>query len=397
MGCVSTVALNKRELIRTNSTKKSKQSDSQKQDFQFQCINLLNEREYIFLNRLFFSWVTKKGKKATQSPLTSLQKEVFIIMTQFLFYGVRNGYKDLNIQTFLNEWNYQFDKLNTISRDSIENHAVFIAIELLVNIELSSLDKSQHFSNFLFSLKDFLLTNAENPSNIFENKNTNSDSKAKTVKVFYTYRLTYKQPGSDIKQYYMGYRGCITHPSLDKYYSSSDLVKDLIKKNGLKCFEKKILGIYLTQEEALFTEVKYHATLQVDINDKFLNQARQTTTAFLFDNTGKVQTAESNEKRSAALKGRNRFTPEGLARLVTYQTDRERTPEHREVLREKALARNAQQVVCPYCGKKGQAPAMSRWHFENCKLAPNQSEKTIPQREELRQRMRGFNTKQKNE
>lgn len=29
---------------------------------------------------------------------------------------------------------------------------------------------------------------------------------------------------------------------------------------------------------------------------------------------------------------------------------------------------------------------MSRWHFENCKLAPNQSEKTIQQREELRQK-----------
>jgi hypothetical protein len=78
-----------------------------------------------------------------------------------LSYGVRNGYKDLNIQTFLNKplrfFCYQFDKFNKISRDSIEDHAVFIAIKLLEanNIELSTLDKSQHFSNFLFSLKDF--------------------------------------------------------------------------------------------------------------------------------------------------------------------------------------------------------------------------------------------------
>lgn len=36
---------------------------------------------------------------------------------------------------------------------------------------------------------------------------------------------------------------------------------------------------------------------------------------------------------------------------------------------------------------------MRRWHFENCKQAPNQSENVIKQREELRQRMLGFNTK----
>jgi endogenous inhibitor of DNA gyrase (YacG/DUF329 family) len=195
----------------------------------------------------------------------------------------------------------------------------------------------------------------------------------------------------------MGYRGSITHPSLDKYYSSSDLVQDLIKKDGLECFEKKILGIYLTQKEALFTEVKYHSTLQVDSNEKFLNQARQSTTRFLYDNTGRVNTAESNQKRSAALKGRNRFTPDVLARLAAYQTSRECTPEAREDLRQKAVERNSQEVVCPYCGKKGQRTAMTRWHFENCKLSPNQSEKSIQQREELRQRMLRLNRKEKNE
>jgi hypothetical protein len=161
----------------------------------------------------------------------------------------------------------------------------------------------------------------------------------------------------------------------------------------LKCFKKKILGIYSTNQEALINEVIYHETLKVDTNELFLNQARQTTTAFYFDNTRTIQTAEANERRSQALKGRNSFTEDGLARLVAYQTARQRTDSEIDVLRQAALQRNAAKVVCPYCGKEGQATAMRRWHFENCKQAPNQSQKTIEQREELRKRMLGFNLK----
>lgn len=106
------------------------------------------------------------------------------------------------------------------------------------------------------------------------------------------------------------------------------------------------------------SEVLYHETLKVDTNKAFLNQAKQTTTAFFYDNTGSIQTDESNEKRSIALKGRNRFTTEGLASLIAYQTARERSDSDREALRQAALARNTQRVVCPYCGKEGQVTAM---------------------------------------
>lgn len=78
----------------------------------------------------------------------------------------------------------------------------------------------------------------------------------------------------------MGYRGCRTHPLLDQYYSSSEVIKELKQKHGSSCFTKKILGIYATEQEALYNEVLYHETLKVDTNPLFLNQARQTTTAF---------------------------------------------------------------------------------------------------------------------
>jgi hypothetical protein len=416
LGCLRLVALNKRELIKTKSTKVPKQTE-------IKPINLLHEHEFILLNRIFFAWLNKNsskrsGKRSGKLALNSSQQDVFIIATQLLSYGIRNGYKNLNVSTFLSQWSesYQLDK--AIFSGSILNHAVFVAIKLLVygvfsifstlkaeerllnkdvlskntGIELSIHEKAQNFLEFLFKFKEFLLQNWHNLPNSSENVDNKSKTKKQKPKIYYTYRLTYQEPGCDIKQYYMGYRGCSTHPLLDEYYSSSDLVKELKRQHGSKCLNKKILGIYLTKQEALAREVLYHETLKVDTNKAFLNKAKQTTTAFFYDNTGSIQTDESNEKRSKALKGRNRFTTEGLASLIAYQAARERSDSDREALSQAALARNAQRVVCPYCGKEGQVAAMHRWHFENCKEAPIPSKKSIEEREKLRKRMLGFNT-----
>lgn len=179
-----------------------------------------------------------------------------------------------------------------IARDSIlklseaQLHAVFVAIKLLAygvfsifstikaqerllnedvlskntGTELSIREKAQNFLEFLSKFKEFLLQNCGNLPNSSENVANKSKTKEQKPKIYYTYRLTYQEPGSDIKQYYMGYRGCITHPLLDEYYSSSNLVKELKRQHGSKCFKKKILGIYLTKQEALASEILYHET-----------------------------------------------------------------------------------------------------------------------------------------
>ena len=85
-----------------------------------------------------------------------------------------------------------------------------------------------------FKLKQFLLQDWQNLPNDSLNQNT-SQEKDK-LKIYYTYRLTYQEPGSNIKKYYIGYRGGRTLPHLDNYYSSSKTVKTLQKKY----FEKKI-------------------------------------------------------------------------------------------------------------------------------------------------------------
>jgi hypothetical protein len=414
------VALNKRNLIKTYSTKGSNPKEPEfptRPQRQMKTFNLLYTQEWKFVRSVFSLWLSKnsnkssKGTKKSQTKISIQEKEkIFVISMHLLSYAISNDYKNLDVHEvlsmFSNAWK-TFDKPK-----SIVNHSVFSAIKLLIyslfsillaqkkkllnqadksNCDSASVtyEKASNFLHFLFKLKQFLLQDWQNLPNDSLNKNT-SQQKDK-LKIYYTYRLTYQEPDRNIKKYYIGYRGCRTLPHLDNYYSSSKTVKTLQKKY----LEKKILGIYFTHDEALANEVLYHATFEVDTNEAFLNKARQTTTAFHFDNTGGTQTEESNKKRSISLKGRNRFTPEGLIRLSEYQTNRERPEELRAALSKSASERNFIPCICPYCGRSGQYTAMHRWHFENCLKAPNPSQESMEARKKLSERAKKFNKEKK--
>lgn len=211
---------------------------------------------------------------------------------------------------------------------------------------------------------------------------------------FYTYRLTYIDPITKQKFYYMGWRtGGEKDPREDNYFSSSEIVKNLIKEQGVQNFSKKLLGVYSTKEEAITHEINYHARLKVDLNPRFLNQARQLSTGFMFDNTGRIQTEESNKKRSQSLLGVKKLTAEGRKAIADYQRDtRIRTEKELQELRERAIARTHQEATCPYCGKVGKSLlTMQRWHFENCTKAPNPSQQSLESRQKLRERFINLN------
>jgi hypothetical protein len=68
----------------------------------------------------------------------------------------------------------------------------------------------------------------------------------------------------------MGWKtGSKKDPREDGYYSFSDVVKKLKKEQGVKCFTKKILGVYGLKQEAIKHEIDYHARLKVDVNSNF--------------------------------------------------------------------------------------------------------------------------------
>ncbi|ELM4095989.1 HNH endonuclease [Salmonella enterica] len=102
--------------------------------------------------------------------------------------------------------------------------------------------------------------------------------------------------------------------------------------------------------------------------------ARQyaTARAFLTEYLkGRKHTQESREKMSKGQ--RLRFITQGVSeatreKLSTAGMGRQPTDETRAKLRAANLKQyeDTPAVVCPHCGKSGEARVMNRWHFDNC-------------------------------
>lgn len=153
----------------------------------------------------------------------------------------------------------------------------------------------------------------------------------------------------------MGYWGCTTQSKNDLSSSSSNSVKQLIKRVGKYKRKKEILVIYAHSKKAFSREVLSHKTLNVAFNPKFFNKACQTTTAFTFENTGTTQTAQRNEKRSKTKEGKHKHTAESQDKISDSQKNYcARSGEEKQQLSELAKQRNSRQATCPHCGKVDQ-------------------------------------------
>nr|QKN19211.1 putative site-specific DNA endonuclease [Eudorina elegans] len=269
-------------------------------------------------------------------------------------------------KNFLKQLSTEYTNLN--------NTVLNKAIEIIISYCALSLEQSIAVVSF---------------KNILHNNQINATT---PLKIYYVYRLTCDNKLALIenienKRYYYGYRATNFLPLNDKsYLSSSKIIKGLVRKHGSQFFSKKILGIYVYRQHAIHKEVCLHTRFNVRVHEKFFNLANQTTTKFVFDNTGRVQTLSSNEKRSKRLKNISKHTPESREKLREFQLNREHSIEEQEKRREHAQKLNKTYVVCPYCNKEVQKVAAARWHFKNCLKNPNVSEKTIAERDQLRQK-----------
>lgn len=249
----------------------------------------------------------------------------------------------------------------------------------------STLKLTSEQKDFLFSVKNLEIIHHENAK--------------KTIKIYYVYRLTLNkslvmQEDLGKWQYYYGYRGSDGDFLEDsQYLSSSNLIKRLVQKYGSKVFVKKIIGVYAIEKDALFKEVQLHTKFNVKKHESFFNLSNQTTTKFVFANTGRTQTPESNKKRSAILKNRQ-HTEKSKQQMRQTQLTRERSQEETQSRRQHAEHQNKIRVICPHCGKEVQKNAGKRWHFDNCLDNPAAPKKTFEEREQLRQKMRERNTKE---
>lgn len=146
----------------------------------------------------------------------------------------------------------------------------------------------------------------------------------------YFYRLYFKPTG----QYYVGIQyGKNAHPSnlWDKYFTSSKVVKELIKQFGITSFEFKVTKTFNTEKEATMYERKFLIKVKANKNDKFLNLSLGIKESFLA--TG-----------PCSVKRRNSISK---SRLETKK------------------------ITCPHCSKEVDPGNFKAWHGDKCKKNPN--------------------------
>jgi hypothetical protein len=94
------------------------------------------------------------------------------------------------------------------------------------------------------------------------------------------------------------------------------------------------------------------------------------------NNTGKVMSLESSEKKRLAMLGKTgpnkgkKLTNEWKENMSKASKGKPKSNEHK-----KNLAKHLNslpKVTCPHCGKEGRMAPMKYWHFDRCKMVNNQ-------------------------
>ena len=178
---------------------------------------------------------------------------------------------------------------------------------------------------------------------------------------------------------YIGLRSCECLPEEDNYWGSSKYLPEDVSET----FDKFILGEFATREEAITDEIRRHKMNDVARNPLFINKARQTSTGFDRSGVPAIFSEEHKRKLSEAGKGK-KMSKEARKKMSEVKKGIKRSEEVRRKLSEvfkgvpKAEAHRHKiaealkgiphpKVECPHCNKTGGAPAMKRWHFDNCK------------------------------
>lgn len=102
---------------------------------------------------------------------------------------------------------------------------------------------------------------------------------------------------------YIGVRSCLGHPNEDEYSSSSNIILESIS-NGRK-FEKTILALWKTRQEALQHEILLHEIFDVAKNPNFYNKAKQTSTKFQCSTLGRKHSPETIKLFQKQKSGKN--------------------------------------------------------------------------------------------
>lgn len=207
----------------------------------------------------------------------------------------------------------------------------------------------------------------------------------------FTY-LIYCKP---TKQYYYGSRySKHCHPSQlwTTYYTSSKVVKQLIREYGEAAFEVKITRTFETKEKARLWEHRFLCKVKSSTNPNWLNQHNGDGK---FLNKGGYKLSDNQRKKlsesqrgipkpgtAIAMKGNNhnkgkKFSEESKAKCAASKignTNRigvKHSDEVKKLISERTSAAlkgiPKKTTTCPHCGKTGGVGNMKRYHFDFCK------------------------------
>lgn len=158
----------------------------------------------------------------------------------------------------------------------------------------------------------------------------------------YFYRVCFKPTG----QYYIGIQyGKDAHPTnlWDKYFTSSKVVKSLIKQYGLSSFTYKVTKTFNTAKEAMHYESRFLLRVKANKNEKFLNLSLGFKESFI-------------SRGDCTIKRRNSISK---ARLSTPKTK------------------------CEHCGKEVDPGNFKAWHGDKCRNNPNIDPSVLEKRKQI--------------
>jgi len=221
-----------------------------------------------------------------------------------------------------------------------------------------------------------------------------------TIYVPYTYWLFHKKT----KKFYYGSRtakDCNPTDLFKSYFSSSKIVKKIIKEEGVSAFLYRVDKKFQTAKDALDYEYSILRKFKAGNNERFLNEHHSRMLEWTAERKLKASRTHKlriiNDTHSTAFKNghvptkgfsgknHNEKTKKILSELNSGNKNVSCRPEVREIRRQHMIrnnpaknstvkhkmsisAKNRAQITCPYCNKTGKVPGMYRYHFNYCKI-----------------------------
>ena len=164
----------------------------------------------------------------------------------------------------------------------------------------------------------------------------------------------------------------------DGYLGSGTTIKRAIAKYGYQNFEREVLGVYDTEQEAYATEAEIVTKDLIESELCYNNrtggdggylQSEKTKAIISETLTGTVKADETKAKMREAHKGLNTWTT-GRVRPQWERDKISKTMKGRpclngDAVREANLKREKHE--CPHCGIKCEIGSYNRWHGDKCR------------------------------